>query len=273
MSVWLRGHPNIFIPAEKEPNFFNTDDRREVTRLDQYEALFSAATGRQRAIGEASVWYLSSRTAVPNILAYQPTAKFVVMVRNPVEMAPALHAEMVISGHESVRSFYQAWRLQDERRQGRRLPGFGWARRRLLYGEVCSVGDQLRRVLALVPAARVLTIVFDDLSIEPRQQYRRVLDFLGVCDDGRTDFPVYNDARAPLVPGFNRLLNLLGEAKYRLGVTGGFGILRNIETLNQVRQKRRPLSPKVKRALLLYFTSDIRLLEQLLDRNFAHWLE
>ena len=116
----------------KEPHFFNTDDRRLISTLEAYEDLFRPASSGHCALGEASVWYLSSTEAVHNILAYQPNARFIVMVRNPVEMAPALHAEMLITGHENVHDFSTAWRYQEERRQGRQLPPLSWARRRFL---------------------------------------------------------------------------------------------------------------------------------------------
>src|SRR5580658_6173851 len=102
LAAWLGRHLAIFIPATKEPNFFNTDDNREaiygVATLDAYEALFAAATAAQPAIGEASAFYLSSAVAVANILRYQPNARFIVMLCNPIDMAPALHAELLILG-------------------------------------------------------------------------------------------------------------------------------------------------------------------------------
>src|SRR5271154_5759385 len=89
---WLGQHPDIFIPREKELNFFNSDDYRIITSLDDYEDCFAMAKDKL-AIGEATVWYLYSDEAVPNILQYQPDARFIVMFRNPMEMAPALHME------------------------------------------------------------------------------------------------------------------------------------------------------------------------------------
>ena len=175
----------------KEPHFFNTDDRQAIRTLDDYEALFCGATEEHISIGEASVWYLSSAQAVPGILRYQPEAKFIVMLRSPVEMAPALHGEMLLSGLEYERSFSTAWNLQEKRRQGRRIRG-SWARRRFLYGEICSLGMQLQRLYETVSFPTVLTIILDDIRIGPRHEYLRVLRFLGVPDDGRQDFPIYN---------------------------------------------------------------------------------
>jgi hypothetical protein len=79
-----------------------------VAALDAYEALFAAATGAQPAIGEASNFYLSSAVAVANILRYQPSARFIVRLRNPIDMAPALHTELLIHGLENVRGFDSA---------------------------------------------------------------------------------------------------------------------------------------------------------------------
>ncbi len=82
IAAWLGQHPAIFIPAMKEPNFFNTDINQPpiygVETLDEYEALFAPATTAHHAIGEASVFYLTSAVAVANILRYQPAARFIV---------------------------------------------------------------------------------------------------------------------------------------------------------------------------------------------------
>jgi Sulfotransferase family len=202
---WLSdGHPHIFMCPVKEPHYFNTDDKRGVQTSNEYHRLFQAASNEHRAIGEASVWYLSSATAVENILEYRPDAKFIVMLRSPVEMAQALHAEMVLSGHENLADFGLAWDLQEQRRNGRHLPPLTWARRRLLYGDICSLGAQLERLLAKVPQERVLSILLEDLSVRPREEYRRVLEFLGLGDDGRTSFPVMNRARSVRWPALTR---------------------------------------------------------------------
>jgi len=200
LAAWLAAHPRIYMAPVKEPHFFNTDDRQGVSTLAEYDALFSQANDHHSAVGEASVWYLSSSAAVGNILRYQPDARFIVLLRNPVEMVPALHAEMVLSGHENVRDFRAAWDLQDARRQGRHLPLFTWARRRLLYGEACALGAQMERLLAVAARERVLPVVLDDMATDPSAEYLRVLRFLGVADDGRKDFPVRNRARVPQHP-------------------------------------------------------------------------
>jgi hypothetical protein len=273
MTMWLREHPNVFIPSDKEPHFFNDDDRRGITALDQYEALFSGARPEHTAIGEGSVWYLSSSTAATNILQYQPNARFIVMIRNPIEMAPSLHAQMVITGHENVRDFEAAWLLQEDRRRGRNLPTLSWSTRRLLYGDICSLGAQLNRLRSVVPREQVLVVLLDDIREDARREYLKVLGFLGIPDDGRTQFPVYNDGRVNRWPRLARWAFMAGAIKSRLGgFKSGLGLLGRFEKYNQTSQSRTAISEELAALLAAHFSDDIYLLEQFLSRDLSKWL-
>jgi hypothetical protein len=271
LAAWLATHPAIYMSPVKEPHFYNTDDARTGCTAAEYWAMFRAAQPHHRAVGEASVWYLSSSVAVRNILADEPLARFIVMVRSPIEMAVALHAEMLLAGHENVRDFRTAWDLQEERRRGRHLPLLNWTTRRLLYGDVCLLGAQLRRLLTTVSPERVLVIVLDDVAAAPREEYLRVLRFLDVADDGRADFPVHNRARMPRWPGVARALHLALEVKNRLGIDLGANAWDVIASANRL-DILRPSPDRQTTALLsAYFADDVRLLGTLLDRDFGHW--
>ncbi len=123
LATWLGRHPSVFIPHVKEPHHFNTDDAPLFASRSSYERLFRAASDQHLAIGEASASYLYSNDAVPNIEAAYPGSRFIVLLRNPVEMAPAWHAQILLSGvGETERDFATAWALQEARRQGRNVP-------------------------------------------------------------------------------------------------------------------------------------------------------
>src|SRR5216683_1662449 len=141
LANYLREHPRIFFPAAKEPHFFNTDMTfRNVRSEAQYEACFRDAGQQHAAIGEGSVFYLYSDVAIPNIIAEIPDARFIAMVRNPLEMASSLHTQLRYNGDENVADFGAAWRLQPERAAGNALPRFCRDASILLYGKVCSLG-------------------------------------------------------------------------------------------------------------------------------------
>ncbi len=272
LAAWLGEHRDIFISSVKEPHFFNTDDRRVVNTLEHYESFFRDAGPQHMAVGEASVWYLSSRNAVTGILQYAPDARFIVMLRNPIEMAPALHAEMVFTGVENTQDFATAWSLQEERRQGRRLPALCWEPRRLQYGDACSLGAQLERLLSIVPRQRVLPIFLDDIRQDARREYVRVLEFLGIADDGRRDFPVHNVSKVLRWPLLPQLANAVLLVKTKLGITGGLGLWSRIEAGNRLEKSRDALSADMTATLKQYFEDDILRLGRLLNRDMQAWL-
>jgi hypothetical protein len=276
MSVWLSQHPKIFMSPVKEPNFFNSAELRAVSgvsTLDQYEALFCSASEEHMAIGEASALYLSSIESVPAILNYQPEAKFIVMLRNPIDMAPAFHGHMLVRGLEYEWRFSKAWDLQDERRQGKHMPSENcFAHRYLLYGDICSLGAQLKRLFMTVPSHKVLTVILDDVRADAKREYLRVLKFLEAPDDGRLDFPLYNSARGFRWATLERLVYPTLELKSRLGVRTGLRRWVRVDDLMWTERSRKALTPAMLSVLKEYFRKDIELLSQLLGRDLKRWL-
>jgi len=110
---WLLNHPKIYMARLKEPDYFYRNGK--ISSLKEYEELFNGASEGHKLVGEASGRYLYSRTAIPNLLSYvDETPKFIVMLRNPIEMAVSLHAQRVNSLNENETKFEDAWRLQNE---------------------------------------------------------------------------------------------------------------------------------------------------------------
>lgn len=272
LARWLGAHPHIYLSPIKEPNFFNSEGPNSVTSLAEYEALFADANEAHLVVGEASTHYLFSHSAVPRILDYAPNARFIVCVRNPVEMAPALHAERVWQRKETVADFAHAWRLQAARREGRHIPLTAQAHPHVLqYGDYCRLGAQLERLYTLVPRERVCVVVLDDMARNPRDVYQRVLAFLGVPDDGRVSFPVYNQRKQVRSVALNMLIHTLGKARRKLGITRSLGVGRLGVRLNRA-PARKDLPPALRAELCAYFHDDILLLQQLLARDLSHWL-
>ena len=55
------------------------------------------------------------------------------------------------------------------------------------------------------PNSSVLAIVLDDIIVDPRGEYLRVLRFLGLKGDGRLDFAIYNKAKKTRWPSLTEL--------------------------------------------------------------------
>lgn len=272
LAAWLGENPEIYLPSTKEPHFFNTDHKRLTSSLQAYEALFAAADERHRAVGEASVWYLSSSTAVTNILRYAPEAKFIVMLRNPAEMAPSLHEEMVFTGRDDVADFAEAWNLQEARRDDRRLPFMVWEPKFVQYGDACSLGRQVARLLEIVSPERVKFLLLEDIVRDPATAYRSVLQFLGVSDDRRRDFRVHNQAKMRRWRGLNTVAWAISNTRRVLGIERGLGLWKRIDVMNRIERPRAPISAEMRRTLWDYFAADVVLLQSLIGRDLSYWL-
>lgn len=272
---WLRTHPRIYMPDYKEPYFFCTDLQvRGIRSRRRYAALFAAADERHLAVGEGSAWYLYSEAAVPNIEACYREPKYIVCVRNPIEMAPSLHAQQILSAMETIEDFAEAWRMS-----GAWPPPTGSGRRTvydeklLNYKEVCSLGAQLERLLRTVPRERVHVVVFDDLRAAPRREYLKVLRFLGVPDDGRRAFPAHNP-RQKVASSFWLALLRAGNA----AIAGlrlpplHTGLLEWIARRGFKPADRSPLAVELWEELAAFYRDDIARLERLLDRDLSKWL-
>lgn len=269
LDGWLAAHPQVFMSPRKEPHHFNTDMRNVITPSRRaYDRLFARANERHAAVGEASTWYLYSEHAVPRILEYSPEARFVVCLRNPVEMAYALHEQCWYIGDEHIADFGQAWALREERYRGRAVSRWCREPRQLSYGRACLLGGMVQRLLETAGRERVCAVFVDDLKRDPRAQYLRVLGFLGLADDGRTAFPTQNAAKEVRSPLVQRIAWLGQRLKERVGMTRSFGIVR----LNTRERSRKPLGEPMRRELLEYFRADIELLGSLLFRDLSPWL-
>lgn len=276
LSEYLRGHPNVFFSDPKEPEYYASDFRGRVIETEKdYARLFETADpSRHLAIGEGSVLYVFSRAAGANILRDQPAARFILMLRNPAELVISLHAQHLMEGNESLVSFLDAWNAEADRREGRRIPPGCRDPQWLYYSEWGRLGSQLKRVRQALPASSLKVIVFDDFARDTGGVYREVLAFLGIPDDGRTEFPKVNERRKPKSP---RLQGLIGAAfrswmPLRTRLTGGKGLgLGSILTgLNAAPAGKNPL-PEVRRMLAEFYKEEVLLLEELLQRDLSSW--
>ncbi len=274
LATYLADHPGVFITNPKEPHHYNTDlNHGSYKEVENYYALYSQVTERHKAVGEASVWYLYSKTAVPNILEDFPDAKFIVMLRNPIEMAPSLHEQMIFSGYEDVLSFEEAWELQDKRRYGKRVPLFCAEPSLLQYKDACSLGSQYERLCSQVDEKRICAIVFDDFKADSRLTWKKVLNFLEVDYEGRKEFPVINSAKKRKSLLIKKVNDVYSGARRWAGIPGlGTGFFASLNKWNKKEIVREFLPIPVSEMLKKEFREEVQLLSKLIDRDLSHWV-
>lgn len=279
LYTYLAAHPGISMSSRKEPHFWSPDVPRllKVSDPADYAALWTGAPPGSLC-GEASPDYLRSRVAVPRLLAERPDIRFIAMVRNPVELVTSLHSIMVLGLNEDVRDFEAAWRLQSRRQKGQNIPAGCIEPVLLQYEAYGSIGDQLERFMEIVPPGQRTVILFDDFRADPRSQYLRVLDLLGLAEDGQTDFAPVSANRALRSSRLARLTRWLPRGLGPLyaparAAARAFGIspLTLVERLNRPLAPRKPLREPFEAELIAKFLPQIEKVERLLGRDLTNW--
>ena len=284
LAQYLSEHPAVFFSAPKELHFWDNDhagarDVHGIPDLNSYLQRFSPANPDQhRLIGEGSTTYFQSREAVRAIREFQPDARFIVMLRNPVEVAHGMHGELLLHGHEDVQDFEQAWRLQQVRSAGEQLPASRFFRHQLQYRDVATFAPQLERFFSLVPANQRRVIIFDDFTRNTADVYRSILRFLDLPDDNRHSFPKVNPARAYRLGLIGKLYHnppqmlepVIGPIRRRIAASSGGlkELLRKAVTENRARSR---LSAEFEAEVRDAFRDDITEISRLLGRDLSHW--
>jgi hypothetical protein len=280
MSEYLRTHPHVYFAPIKEPYYFSSDFSGYGIRSEaEYLRLFAKAGAQHKAVGEGSVWYLYSQVALERIRDFDPAAKIIVMLRNPVHLAHSLHAQLFYVFMEDEADFAKAWDLQAARALGQHIPRGCLVPQFLQYQQTCSLGSQLQRLLSIFPRQQVHCLLFDDFVRDTRRAYEQLLAFLDVPDDGRVQFPRINENRRHrsrmLAYLLLRLPDSVGKAlrlgKRTLGLEY-WGIGRYLVPLATRPGQREPLDPELQRRLISTFHDDVLLLSELLGRDLSSWL-
>ncbi len=281
LHAYLSEHPQVFMPRAKEPHFFATDLNYYswYRDADTYRNLFALAKSEHLAVGEASVWYLYSERAAARIRDFNPEARLIVMLREPIQMFRSLHLQMLDIGWEDRVDPEQAWRAQEERAAQRSLPVLCDDAKFLQYGAICSLGKQVERLLSVFPSDQVRVILFDDFTHDTRRVYQETLTFLGLTDDLREDFPLFNVAHEPRWPRVMRLHRRLNRALFKSSVHRLAMTLlaplrpasRWLRRANVTPAAKAPLRAEFERELRAFFAQDIDRLSALLQRDLSHW--
>lgn len=278
LSEYLRRHPSVFFSDPKELHYFSEDfnAHRMIRDLATYDAMFARARAEHSRIGEGSVLYLYSSVALERIRAFDKDARIIVMLRNPIEVIPALHQQYLAALYEDEPNPERAWLLQDERAQGRHIPRLCRQPELLAYRRIGLFGEQMERLWRIFPRDQTLVILFDDFVTDTRGVYLRVLNFLGLEDDGRVEFPRINEAHV-LYPGLRAWLvrrtpvclrNLMSRLRF---TRYGRGIPSLADKLLKKPQAREVISPAFRAELVSAFSADIARLGSLIGRDLSEW--
>jgi hypothetical protein len=163
---YLRSHPQVFMPPVKELDFFVAEGNWR-RGLDWYRKQFESASSRVIAIGEASTRYtiFPSLPGVPGRIAKNlPDARFIYVVRDPIERIRSHYQHRVAAGTE--RAPLQQAVFENPR-----------------YLNCSRYATQIEQYLQFFPRERLLLITSEQLRHSRPSTICQVYKFLGIESD------------------------------------------------------------------------------------------
>jgi hypothetical protein len=293
---YLAQHPDVYMSPIKEPNFFATDidheairpqvkDRIRLLNIDEflkgsmskgihrafiskpsdYFALFRFADGK-KAIGEASASYLFSQTAAQEIYKYNPEAKIIILLRNPVQR---MYSHYLMDKRMTVTTLSFEDAIEEDKKTKVRK----WAAASL-YLELGEYYQQVKRFKELFPEKNVLVLLSEELKSNPVETIRQVYKFLNIDEHFQPDFTrEFNTA----VVARNSLLQKIISINYlRVKIRRLFkntGLKKHIKqaVFTKPEEAQMPIETKIK--YTEYYKSDILKLSELIQKDLHKWIQ
>lgn len=290
---YLSQHPQVFLSPVKEPNYFSTDIdvasfsdsylRNPLADLDsyfnqkplqkihaaffvrkphQYELLFNGAT-TQKAIGEFSTSYLFSSKAALNIYNYNPDAKIIAILRNPVERAFS-HYLMALRYSFTTKRFMDA--IKEDMKQKEK----GWGISELFI-ELGMYADQIKAYQDIFPASQIKILLHDDLKNNPENLLKDICLFLEI---GPHEFIFKEKHNVASVPKYKRLMGIMTDTGVKKKINKFFpdSMKKHVKNLLFTSSHLPKMAQAEKLFLLDIYREDIQKTSQLINRDLSDWL-
>lgn len=276
----VRQHPQVFMSAIKEPNYFafegepldwrgpgNEFVNNSVARWEDYTALFADAPAGM-AMGEATPLYLWAPDAAKRIRARLPDVKMIAVLRNPIEQAFSHYLYARAQMIEPLDNFEAALQAEPQRLADHWQPLFQ-------YSTFPRYAEQLRRFYAEFPADQLKIFLYEDYRSDPKTMLSQIFAFIGVD-------PAF-------VPDITHETNMGGQPRHQwlqnlVMRPNPIASLASLVVPNSARRMirdmvsrrnlaRDQMSPAAKAWLTNALRDDISQLQDIIGRDVSHWLE
>lgn len=257
---YLRQHPDVFMSPVKEPHYFSIPEgkKRDSSSMhgvtftqEEYQALFKDASS-ETAIGEASTGYLMSPIAARRIRQAIPTAKIIVLLRNPADRA--------FSGYMmKTRNSKEYTDVSEAFQRGK------------AYIENSFYYTNLMRYFEVFPRDQIGIFLFDDLQKDPVTAMNKIYRFIGVGGDFTPSTKKYNEAWFPKYPRLNRIRTRVLKSSRIRGALKGTAVQQVFRRLTRTDPPVFPAA--LRRDLLRLYAEDIAKVQDLIEMDLSFWLD
>jgi len=233
-----------------------------------YCALFDGVTG-EKAVGEASVFYLPYDGTAERIRQCVPDARLIAILRDPIERAYSSFAMNVREGKETITDFARVVQQEDLS-----VHNFWWGRPHHL--RLGFYAEQLKRYYNTFDRSRIKVYLYDDLKADAVGLMRDIYRFLEVDDAFVPQVAVkHNVGGYPRNKTLHALLARSNPIRSLLRplLPGSLRqMARHLKQRNMARSTP-ALSPELRQQLIPIFRDDILELQDMIQRDLSRWLK
>ena len=208
LHQYVDQHPDVFVPPMKEPHFFSYPEVADtyyrvqfVTTERDYLELFAGKRSEKTA-GDFSPSYLFHPAAAARIKSFQPDAKIIILLRDPVKRAISHYLHDCRLGYQEQPLSAFLRRTDDNR---------------LYYKEYIELGmysGQVETYLSLFGSENVLVLIYEDFARNQADALARIFRHVGVDDGFKVDFQTVHNVHETPRFGFVRRWNESRAARY-----------------------------------------------------------
>lgn len=275
---YLDLHPDVYMSPMKEPHYFCDnyfpdnfagpgDDgfsRNRIRAIDEYLRLFEAGS-HAKIRGEGSVYYIYFNSIAERLLEFNPEAKVVIVLRNPVQRAYSAYMHTVRDGRETL-TFEEALEREESRREQGYQP-LWWYRKLGLYSA------QVERYINTFPPNQLKIFLFEDLR-DTAKAVQETFSFLNIRANVSVDTSIkYNESGIPksrVLFNFFAKPNILKQIVKPLLPTK---VQRKLgQQAKSMTLRKETMNPQTKEMLTEYYREDIKRLQDLIGRDLSSWL-
>ena len=276
LQYYLQSHPDIFMPEVTELEFFS--DEQLYRRGEKYLDFHYQAVRDESVIGLPSVQLMFFPCVPERLHRYNPDAKILAVLRNPIDRAYSAYWYHRRNGAESATTFEDA--LERDRTVGYKKYDYH-QQADFLYLEHGHYCEQINRFRAFFPPEQIHIVLTEDLRDRP-QYWCELQQWLGVRQQPTTAAlqQRHNEASMPKAMWLQRLVKAADspfKRVYRAAVPRPVRsfVTRNVTdrmiSRNLVPFSYPPMKQATRDALQAYFQPHNEALARLMGRSLEHW--
>lgn len=189
---FLGKHPNIFMPDMKELAYFCTDLHKESDKFHEDKKRFPIRTKKdymkkfrdwksQKYGCDCTTNYFLSDIAAKKIHEFNPEAKIIIVIREPVDYISSVHNQTLQNDAEDQIELNKALDLENERKKD-------WSKiskrtaipRNVFYSEFPYFSKKIKEYQKLFGEKNVKIVLFDEFKRDNKKIYLDIINFLNI---------------------------------------------------------------------------------------------